>query len=58
MGTALHLFGTSGAILSFAAAVGLLSLLVPRGFSRWAAAEPRHHLHLSGALPQCLTGNS
>ncbi|MDU0339328.1 MFS transporter [Bosea rubneri] len=30
MGTALHLFGTSGAILSFAVAVGLLGLLVPR----------------------------
>lgn len=33
MGTALHLFGTSGAILSFAAAVGLLGLLVPRVLS-------------------------
>lgn len=33
MGTALHLFGTSGAILSFAAAVGALGLLVPRVLS-------------------------
>lgn len=33
MGTTLHLFGTSGAILSFAAAVGLLGLLVPRVLS-------------------------
>lgn len=30
MGAALHLFGTSGAILMFAAGVGLLGLLVPR----------------------------
>lgn len=30
MGAALHLFGTSGAILLFAAGVGLLGLLVPR----------------------------
>ena len=33
MGTALHLFGTGGAILLFAAAVGLLGLLVPRVLS-------------------------
>jgi predicted MFS family arabinose efflux permease len=33
MGTALHLFGTSGAILLFAAGVGLLGLLVPRVLS-------------------------